>query len=198
MRVRLSDACSDMLAQSKQPVITRYELLLLIAQIARKGSYRGASVYALKPELTETDYRRVVDQLVTEHILTRDPDFPVTVYAVNSLAVSSSADVCCLADPYCYVSHLSAMERYSLTSRIPDALMLTRPTPALWSKLAEQTVAKDAAELGDSVSRFRDLRLRHYGFPDTVRKRPVMVHTTKTLGRSVRDRDSFTRIARIE
>jgi hypothetical protein len=197
-RIRLSDACADMLSRTKQPIVTRYQLLSMIASIAHRGAYQGASVYALKREPTESDYRRVIEQLIAEQKLTRDPDFPASVYAINSLAMSSSADICCLADPYCYVSHLSAMEHYSLTDRIPDALIVTRPASALWAKMARQTAERDRGELGSATNGFRDFRPRHYGFPATVRRRPVKAHTTRTPGRSVRERDSFARIARVE
>ena len=198
MRIRLSEACGDALSKTRQPVITRYQLLLLIARIARQGSYQGASIYALKPEPTDADYRRVINQLVEEHKVTRDPNFPATVFAVNNLAIPSPADVCCLADPYCYVSHLSAMAHHGLTNRIPDALTLTRPAPALWNRMAEQTLERDLADLGGATKGFSKLRLRHYGFPDVVRKRPIIVHNTKYLGRSVSERDSFTRIAHVD
>lgn len=197
-RIRLSDACGDMLSQARQPIITRYQLLLSIAQVAHRRSYNGASIYALKEQPTDADYRRVIDQLVADDKLTPDPEFPASVYIVNNLPVVSASDVCCLADPFCYVSHLSAMEHYGLTERIPDALHITRPIPVLWSKMAEQAVEKARAELGSTLEKLRNVRVRHYAFPDVVRRRPIAVHETKNPGPCIEERGSFTRIAKIE
>ena len=197
-RIRLSDACYDLFVQAKRPVVTRYDILLTIAEIARAGRYDGRSVYALPGQPTDVHYQRVVRQLLDEFRLSRDPDFPSGVFTVNRLPDASAEEACCLADPYCYVSHLSAMQHYGLTDRIPDALAVTRPVESVWRTLADRTVAAQKDRLGPALAGFSAARPRRHEFPDVVRGRAVRAHATKSPGKSVRLRDGWARIARIE
>lgn len=197
-RLRLSDACHDALVRASRPIATRYDLIILIARIARDRGYQGASIYSLTATPGEGDYRRVVSQLTHEYKLASDPDFPAGIFTVNRLPDASPEEACCLVDPFAYVSHFSAMEHYGLTDRIPDRLIVTRPAEALWRGLADRKAAGDRGELGGALDRFGDVRPRRHLFPPVVRGRSVAVHAPKAIGRSVRLRESNVRMARIE
>ena len=197
-RLRLSDACLDALTRARQPVVTRFDILTLIGRVAHDRGYHGASVYALKSQPIETDYRRVIQQLLEERQLAPDRDFAASVFTVNRIPDAPADTACCIVDPYCYVSHMSAMQHYGLTDRIPEALILTRPASPLWSQMAEQTVIDLQAQLQEATDGFRNFRPRRYEVPDIVRGRPVLIHTTKTPGRAIRERNGFVRLARVE
>lgn len=187
-----------MFVRAKRPVVTRYDVLLAIAEIAHAGQYDGRSVYALTGGPTDTHYQRVLRQLLDEFRLARDGDFPAGVFTVNRLPDASPEEACCLVDPYCYVSHLSAMQHYGLSDRIPDALTVTRPVESVWRALAARTVAAQKARLGPALDGFSAARPRRHEFPEAVRGRGLRTHSTKAPGKSVRLRDGWARIARIE
>lgn len=85
----------------------------------------------------------------------------------------SAEDAVCIADPFCYVSHLSAMQRYGLTDRSPEAAHLTTPERAVWNALRD---AKMSREIDTAAEYLPLLRVR---FKDRVRRRPIVLHETK-------------------
>ena len=102
------------------------------------------------------------------------------VLAVSDLPAEG---IVCLVDPTCYISHLSAMQRWGLTDRRPDALMLTRPdrkTAATHLRAyMSQALSKDETN---------DFPLKIVGHPDRVRRRAVRIYESKTAGAFLRIR----------
>ncbi len=60
---------------------------------------------------------------------------------VQATRAGTAEEVACLADPFCYVSHLSAMQRYGLTDRSPEALHITRPSRPVWNAMKAEKLA---------------------------------------------------------
>ena len=60
--------------------------------------------------------------------------------------MSSMTDTVCLADDYCSVAYLSAMQRWGISERNPKALSLHRPSGKLLNEMIEETVQKDAKQ----------------------------------------------------
>ena len=194
-RIRLSDACYDAVLKAKHPLVTRYDINLLVHKIAKAGNYQGKNVYSLRETPIPKDISRVITQLTDEHKLSNDKDFSSGIFLVHHLPDVNAEDACCLVDRYCYVSHLSAMQHHGITDRIPDQLNITRPEPRIWAQLAEKSVAEDYTEL-DGFS--RGIRIRRYTIGSKIRGRKVHTHDTKYPGKTVLIRNTFTRLSKIE
>lgn len=199
-KVRLSDACHDILIQARRPLVTRYDILLAIGRIVHAARHNNIAIYAFKPYPTKIEYTRVVSQLTHKSKLATDEDFPAGIFRINRLPDVPAEDACCLVDRFCYISHLSAMQHYGLTDRIPDALTITRAAEPEWKELASRTLAADLSGLSDVLMAMPSVRLQRHTFPAAVRGRRVVTSTKQRMGRSLRLRDDgrFVRIARLE
>lgn len=104
-------------------------------------------------------------------------------------------------DPFCYLSHLSAMQRYGLTNRSPAGLVISTPEVKLWREQRDAKIAKDYAhvqiderfELGAPTR----MPLEKIDLPETLRGRALDRHTTKHRTELRPIRGSFARIPAI-
>jgi predicted transcriptional regulator of viral defense system len=220
---RISDALSAEIHRLKKPVITWFEVEQIVRRLYREGRYEGqslmlrssiptsAAIHAARSSLTDRDataiaYNEFLDPSKAElrenervsmnpRTLVPDADFPGSVWRVTRVPDASPDELCCLVDPWCYVSHLSAMQQWSLSNRNPAALHLTRPKALLWRERAKAEVR----------ARYPDLQpkeaLPHprerVTFPDTVRRRKISVFEPGYFGRFVAVPDSDARIATV-
>jgi hypothetical protein len=123
-RTRLAEAVLARLEAERRVVVTPYDVFQALRPILSSGE-RG--LY-LRLETSPIDYlKRVTNNLIETKGVDTDPDYGRSVYRVLSLGQSSAEEVCALANPFGYVSHLSAMQHWGLTERRPEALHLTMP-----------------------------------------------------------------------
>jgi len=114
-----------------------------------------------------------------------------------SNSASDAEDICCIVDLFCHISHLSALQRYGLTDRRPEALHLTAPAFDAARELIHARVLKDygpQAETQDVATLLKPVYTKH---PGEVRNRKIRVLTTRYPGHSQPLRGSFARIATI-
>lgn len=161
----------------EQPVVTEYDLFIRTGHLVREATCQGERIIRLPNEWDVHRNRRLVSKLIRERVLAPDDDFRSSVYRiVQSVTAGSAEEACCLADPFCYVSHLSAMHRYSLTDRAPLELHITTPARALWNQLRD---AKMDEDLSAFSPRIEVPLLNKVGFKKKVRRREVAVHETR-------------------
>jgi predicted transcriptional regulator of viral defense system len=119
--------------------------------------------------------KKLLKRLQKQKFLIPDNDFRSGVWRITQATHTSSAEeTICIADPFAYVSHLSAMQRYGLTNRSPIALNITTPTHTVWNKLRDQKVLEEMSGNEEPPK----LLLNRYGINQTVRRRPVSIHMT--------------------
>eukprot|EP01037_Dinobryon_pediforme_P017091 gene17091-17281_t len=153
-----------------------------------------------------TKYRNVVQSLLAERYLRPDPDFfelaesssargPAfaRVFRISDLPDGSAEDITALVDPFCYISHLSAMQRYGLTNRLPETLSLS--TPKAWNAARDQKLTTDYPEVVRGVEYLAPLV--QISFPSEIRRRPVALHRTVRGPVTRKVQDSQARIASI-
>lgn len=130
-------AIQDKLAGWERPVVTDYELaVLMTSQLASRQESPSRQLY-----------ERVVDGLGSFGLISLSKDFkPVAVYHLFGHAKPKALEVACAADPFAYVSHLSAMEYHGLTDRFSKILYLTTPPDSEWRELAKSRMEKDLRE----------------------------------------------------
>jgi predicted transcriptional regulator of viral defense system len=117
------------------------------------------------------------------------------VYRVLAAPDQPADEVCCEVDPFCYISHLSAMQYHGLTTRTPVELTLTTPFRALWKKLRDARMANDYGDdLGEADA---VMALQQYNFEAKIRGRVVRRHESRHPGEWRQIRDNATRVATI-
>ncbi|WP_022730001.1 type IV toxin-antitoxin system AbiEi family antitoxin domain-containing protein [Fodinicurvata sediminis] len=192
--MKFNDAFKQALLDRDLPIITYYEIFLLGYELFSRGSRKGTPLKYIPKEWSLSRTSRDIKRLEDNKVLTRDSDFRSNVWRViEATRAGSAEEVACLADPFAYVSHLSAMQRYNLTDRSPKALHLTTPTPKLWTQLRDEKMRKDMSHIPTAE---RPLLVRP-GFNPTIRRRPVVLHESSHPATPVAISGEQTRITSI-
>jgi predicted transcriptional regulator of viral defense system len=170
----LAEALQQALLDRDEPAVTDYELYRLGLTLVQDGHYGGVKIKRVPDGWDLRRLRAVQNRLIDRRVIASDQDFRSGVWRVVQATGSGSAEeAACIADPFCYVSHLSAMQRYGLTDRSPEAAHLTTPDRSVWNALRD---AKVASEINTDVEYPPLLRVR---FHERVRRRPIVLHETK-------------------
>ena len=181
---RAAQCLADMLKAEGNPIIGNRDLFLVIRKMYREKR-SGLYLRAREPGINE--YGRLVRQLSERHVLIRDADYRRQAWRVVPVGDRPANDIVCILDRFCHISHLSAMQRWGLTDRIPETLMLTRPDRTTVRQLLK------AAEKGERTP-FPAVNVGH---PALVRNRPVKVREARHAGANVRNPAGFERISTI-
>jgi predicted transcriptional regulator of viral defense system len=193
--------------ERNEPVVTGYRLFVRLAALYQDRKFQGEALELKRASPNRYDFRRVVSLLVKQRYLQPDMDFfgritPATtpdmmvlspVFRVIDVPDGTAEDVTGLVDPFCYVSHLSAMQRYGLTNRSPEALTLS--TPTAWKDAALARMRADYGE-AETPGHYR-FPLSRIDAPEIVRRRSIAFHATNRTPLLRDIRDSFARIAAI-
>jgi predicted transcriptional regulator of viral defense system len=190
----LREAATQLLLQLNQAVVTEYDLFVRINRVFVEGSFQGEKITRPPQEWDAARNRSLIRNLVRDRVLVADDDFRSGVWRiVQAVTAGSAEEACCLADPFCYVSHLSAMNRYNLTDRTPVELHLTTPDRPVWNRLRDQKMSADL----DFSSELEVPMLNRIGFKRRVRRREVALHETIHPAEPVIIRGENARIAPI-
>ncbi len=189
---RASAALAERLASTERPIVTPHELFLEIRHLYAIGT----KLYLRSKFPNLNDYNRIRRNLSRGNFISPDHDYHHRAYRILSNGDLPADDICCLVDPFCYISHLSAMQRYGLTNRRPRALHLCRPDRRASKELArERMLSAYEGELPNSSDEYISLAIISH--PSNVRGRQISVIDTKYYGNSVQIRGSHARIATI-
>lgn len=174
--MNLNDALEEALIESDAPVVTDYEFYQMGVKLHAAGSWKGVPISRLPSGWDHTRMRNAQRRLRGRQAIAPDADFRMGIWrVVQSTRAGSAEEIACIADPFCYVSHLSAMERYGLTDRSPEALHLSTPWRPIWNAMRDERLAADGTE----ERKFDAPALVRFGFKDKIRRRPVNVHETR-------------------
>ncbi len=191
-----SEGLKRAVQQHNAPAITYYKFYLLGRTLFHEAAWRGEPLKRLPAEWDHARATTAIRRLDNQRVIVADSDFASGVWRiVQSARPGSAAEIAAIADPFCYVSHLSAMQQYGLTNRSPDALHLTTPARAIWNTLRDQKVQREFGPSDPQQGPFP--ALLKYGFKSTVRGRPVVIHDTKYPAEPVSVRGERSRITSI-
>ena len=173
-----------------KPVLTQFEFFRLIWRMYQLSAEE--KLYLRRDTPSQDDYSRLRLNLKKTGVIGADRDYGARVIRVLTISDRSAEEIVCLVDPTCYVSHLSAMQRWGLTDRRPDALLLTRPdrktAQALLQKYMDETLYKDEEN---------PFPLKVIGHPKRVRRRTVSIYESKSYGAHIQNRGSDIRVSTI-
>ena len=189
------DAIEEMLLEANCPVVTDYGIFRGGLQLTTARTWKGDALKYLPKEWDLKRSRNLSRRLTQRRTLVPDQDFRSGVWRiVQATRAGTAEEVACIADPFCYVSHLSAMQRYGLTDRSPDALHITRPSRSVWNALKLEKLSRELPSV--HVAEASEV-LRQSGINATLRRRPITIHETKYPSRTTEVRGESTRIAEI-
>lgn len=187
----LAETASKRLENSSSSLISEHDLFRVIWSIYDEKSAKN--LRGRRP--SRQTYVRTRGMLRDEGIIRSDNDYP-SFWRIMSVPDAPADTIVCQADRYCYISHMSAMQRYGLTNRRPEALFITSPPDAVvrkWNKtLLEDRFGK---ELNSDDIYIEPLFLTHH--PTRVRRRAVDQLKTKFYGEWRKVRGEDQRIASI-
>ncbi len=187
---RAGSYLANLLEANDKPVLTKFSFFRLIRQMYVESP--GKKLYLRHETPGQDDYTRLRLNLKKTGVIGADRDYGARVIRVLTVSDLPAENIICLVDPTCYISHLSAMQRWGLTDRSTDALLVTRPD----SKTAAaqlQTYMTDA--LGEDNNTPYPLKIIKH--PDLVRRRPVHIYESKTAGKFLKNRSDDVRLSSI-
>lgn len=172
------------------PLVTNYQMFRILW-----GIYKNRSVKYLRGDYpTKETFHQLRSRLRQHNIIFQDPDYR-RFWRITSHSDRPADEIVCIADPHTYISHISAMQSYGLTTRRPKALYVSQPSK---QQLKSLNAAQVEADFGPAEARdyyVEPLTITHH--PKKVRGRDIDVHTTQHIGQHIDIRGSFARIATI-
>lgn len=157
------------------PIITFYDFFVLGASLWVEKQIDQQTLKRVPKAWDYKQAKNAIMRLEARRFLVPDNDFRSGVWRITQSVKSGSAEeVACIADPFSYVSHLSAMQKFGLTDRSPQSLHLTTPKRELWNILRDERMRKD--NVTDRTTP-RPL-LSRPGFNPTIRRRSITVHVS--------------------
>jgi len=145
----LKAALSRYLRELDQPVITDYDLSMLLFHLHSSKKYHSETLDVSGPFPSwQEAYATFIQPLIDLGILISHKDFSEgRVFTIIGNRYQEPADIACSVDPFAYLSHLSAMEYHGLTNRLPKLLFISTPPPKEWSAFAKKKMEKDGWSL---------------------------------------------------
>lgn len=187
----LGEALAARIMRLDVPVLSDYQIFLELWKIYQEGKTK----YLRGDHPTKENFFNTRDLLRQEKIIDRDPDYS-RLWRVPEKEAVQADDAVCLADHFCYISHLSAMQRYGLTDRRPEALYITHPTAKRIKEMIADLVHSDYGDAATDPDLFiQPLYAPHH--PERVRRRLVQTLATVHYGEWRKVRGTFARIATI-
>jgi predicted transcriptional regulator of viral defense system len=204
-RTRLATAVLAQLQKERVAVVTTYSLFHVLSAVLAAG---GKGLYLRGDTTPGSHIGAVRSNLLLSQALEVDPDYGRSVFRVIPVGDSPAEEVCALANPFGHISHLSAMQRWGLTERRPEALYLTMPPPKAAHPLIEERMAADYGTSdyntvlgsrwqGRDIPPAPPVKLHFIRHPLRVRGREISVYETKHPARWLPVQDSHARLATV-
>ncbi len=145
--MELIKALSLSIGESEEPVITSYRLGVLVHRLYVTKRYKDHTLSRLaKDFVSSTEFQKVLGKLLSNGVLSSHPDFHGRVFGILGRKTENVSEVACTVDPFCYLSHLSAMRHHGLTNRLPHKLFISSPNHSQWRTEAYNQMRKDLEE----------------------------------------------------
>ncbi len=167
--MKVEKAITLSLGNLDQPVISKYQFGLTVNKICRSKVYSGEPVEFHKDFAKTADIAKYLKLLLDEGVLFPHKNLS-NIFTLLGRSDGDPEDIACTVDPFCYMSHLSAMSYHGLTDRIPKKLFISSHPTKIWQSLAKEKMQKD---LGDDFESYCE-----HGLPKLVR--PNMKKIDKT------------------
>ncbi len=190
--MKLIDAIWDQIQDNEIGLISDYDLFKLYVQLLKDRAYNGKPLRTFKTTPEINQFKRFRASMIKNRMLTPIRGVKSSVYNISGGKKYSVEDFCCYADPFCYVSHFSALQRYRLTNRNPTTITLSTPSRNIWNKCRLHFIDD---ELSNQKEQSIALHLLvKIGFRDKVMGRSILFHNTSSPCETIIIKNSSARI----
>ncbi len=177
--MELTKAISLSLGSLNEPVVTSYRLGVIVHQLYLSKAFHGEPLSHLsKVRASSIEFNVALGKLLQNGIIENHPNFPRNVYRILGRVESDVAEVACTIDPFCCISHLSAMRFHGITNRLPAKLFISGPNHPHWRQKAHELMAH---ELGDQLPSYLDGDMPRLMLPMMRRIDRMDIHRFSTL-----------------
>lgn len=146
-RITIPAALGQVLGERGKPTVSLYELALAAWDLCKHTELHGVPLRPHKSQLDRGSFRRFQQLMSLNGVLRPIPGISgASVYLLIGASVRDAKVLACAADPFCYISHLSAMEFHGLTDRMPEQLYVSAPALGPWKQFATEQMHKDLGE----------------------------------------------------
>ena len=104
---------ADLLRENGKPVITQFEFFQIICRVYQDSPSK--KLYLQHHSPSYDDYIRLRSDLKKADVIRHDQNYRKRALRVLALSDLPAESIACLVDPTCYISHLSAIQRWGLT-----------------------------------------------------------------------------------
>ena len=163
------------------PVITNYELALLVFRLLQAGEVDGRSLRSRPRVAARSDLYAARNGLLKRGTFKEDRSLPSTVHRIVDRSRSDPESILSAIDPFGFVSHQSAMAFHGLSNRVPKMIFFTTLAAPVWRTAAQERMHKD---LGNQLLTYIDQKLPvlHRIHPDRVQGMVVSYIRSSTQG----------------
>ena len=139
-KIQLNEALRCMiLEQHKRPIISRYEIILMLYKLYQDKYFNGAAINRIS--LDEPEFRNIESNIrFLESINLIKQDLNLPLYFLQGREKPSAQQVICTMNPYSYIAYLSAMEFYGLTERVPYHIHLITGTNVMYKQFVTEKI----------------------------------------------------------
>ena len=152
----------DMARDSGKPTISEFDLYVLALRLFQDRGYAGEALPARNKTLSDRRARSLLSEATWSHVwydtvsspltcLPRDPDFASILYRVSP---ADAAEVMMAADPFCCLSHGTALAFHGLAAE-PEELHFSTPERQMWRRLADEYMQQQLSVFPDFPSEQR-------------------------------------------
>lgn len=131
------------LGNLQQPVISTYELGRLIFNAYLSNSIGEVPLQLTKKMPERTQYSAALNDLLGLGILSKVSGLSGNYFKIIGSKDIEPDEVMCSIDPFCYVSHLSAMAFHGVTDKLPRTVFVSTPQVSEWRLFASEQMQKD-------------------------------------------------------
>ena len=173
-----------------KPIITLYDLSIIIFKLF----YNQIETYEMTPK--EFINKRINELIKYNYIYKNKYVKSNSIYNNYGHTPNNIYEIACCIDPFCYISHLSAMDFYGITDKNPENLILTTLSLDKWKNYAENKMKRDLKDYYDLYEQHGLKKLSKITV-DKIGKHNVREYRTKNYGRYKNIEDMNVRVATI-
>jgi len=191
--MELIKAIALQLGESNKPVVTEYDLGVIVSNLYRTKKFKGERIKTISKDFpSKRILLKNIAALLSNGVIQRQD----TYFTVLGKKNYGPGEIMCSLDPFAYVSHISAMSFHGLTDRIPSSIYLSTPNQKRWREFARERMEKD---YGDKFQEFSMSTLPKLTRPhvEKVGKFPVHIYSSVHAGAFKHVSDSILRVSTI-
>ncbi len=174
-----SIALENALFEHENPIITEYDVYRIGTVLLSEKQWKGQALKRVPATWERRNYLQAIGRLVEKGELVSERDFTSGVWRfVHQDKAVTAEQIACAVDPFCYISHLSALQHYGLSSNPGGGVYLTTPARAQWRALREAQATREFAGDRDTPHP----TFNRIGFPTELRRRPIFPFETRHMG----------------